>query len=281
MPYPEGLDTIAKAVGEVDPSIGEFVRMMDKQRWVEGSEGDAKRPGAYCTMFAKTRSPRVYLSAYNGSLAVRAPCSRRPPSRRVAGHRTVALLFRIPFLAEPFLAHPPSKLLSAARLHAGARAGTRLPQLGHEGHGSGGVVVPDEPGGDRLNRACQRSRMHEGFGERTSCCDISWWRRLVSDARSSDSPCLARSSSRRHVASRLPSRSLASLVLICPRSHWRASLASAPPSRSLRRSLATRSPPRRSPSRSRLNSDGTTLCVTSCGHLPPPRAVRVGAQAPL
>ena len=71
MPYPEGLSTVAKAVGDVDASIGEFVRMMDKRRWIEGSEGDAKRPGAYCTMFSKSRAPRVYLSAYNGSLAVR------------------------------------------------------------------------------------------------------------------------------------------------------------------------------------------------------------------
>lgn len=71
MPYPEGLDTVAQAVGDVDGSIGEFVRMMAKRRWIEGSEGDAKRPGAYCTMFSKSRAPRVYLSAYNGSLGVR------------------------------------------------------------------------------------------------------------------------------------------------------------------------------------------------------------------
>lgn len=70
---------MAKAVGDVDASIGEFVRMMDKRRWIEGSEGDAKRPGAYCTMFSKSRAPRVYLSAYNGSLAVRPLILCLPP----------------------------------------------------------------------------------------------------------------------------------------------------------------------------------------------------------
>ena len=35
--------------------------------WRQGREGDKKAPGAYCTAFAKSRNPRVYLSAYSGS----------------------------------------------------------------------------------------------------------------------------------------------------------------------------------------------------------------------
>ena len=69
MAYPQGLETVASAVGDVHPSIGEFVKMMSHNGWIEAAEGNAKRPGAYCTMFAKSRAPRVYLSAYNGSLA--------------------------------------------------------------------------------------------------------------------------------------------------------------------------------------------------------------------
>jgi oligoendopeptidase F len=41
--------------------------MMSSKQWIEGRDGDTKAPGAYCTSFAKSRSPRVYLSAYTGS----------------------------------------------------------------------------------------------------------------------------------------------------------------------------------------------------------------------
>ena len=41
--------------------------MMADKKWIEGREGDKKAPGAYCTGFAKSRNPRVYLSAYSGS----------------------------------------------------------------------------------------------------------------------------------------------------------------------------------------------------------------------
>lgn len=50
----------------MDPEAGAFVRMMRERGWIEASRGDAKKPGAYCTGFAKSRTPRVYLSEYNG-----------------------------------------------------------------------------------------------------------------------------------------------------------------------------------------------------------------------
>ena len=65
--FPEAVSLIQDAVSCVDPSVGDFVKMMSDKQWVEGREGDKKAPGAYCTGFAKSRNPRVYLSAYTGS----------------------------------------------------------------------------------------------------------------------------------------------------------------------------------------------------------------------
>jgi oligoendopeptidase F len=67
MPFDAAVDTIANAYAEVDPSMGDFVRMMVANRWVEGTQGDNKRPGAYCTGFAKSRTPRVYMTYSGGS----------------------------------------------------------------------------------------------------------------------------------------------------------------------------------------------------------------------
>lgn len=64
--FEEGIEVIANAVGAVDPKAGEFVQMMKEKGWIEATRGDAKRPGAYCTGFEKSRNPRVYLSEYNG-----------------------------------------------------------------------------------------------------------------------------------------------------------------------------------------------------------------------
>ncbi|MDE0191659.1 MAG: M3 family oligoendopeptidase [Gammaproteobacteria bacterium] len=65
--YGEALDLIARAYGEVDPSMGNFVRMMAERNWIEGTVGPHKRPGAYCTGFLKSRTPRVYMTYTGGS----------------------------------------------------------------------------------------------------------------------------------------------------------------------------------------------------------------------
>lgn len=57
--------TLVLDVGEED-----FVKMMRDEKWIETSRGDTKRPGAYCTGFSKSRTPRVYLSDYNGGSAL-------------------------------------------------------------------------------------------------------------------------------------------------------------------------------------------------------------------
>jgi len=67
MPYQDGINLIKDSVNTVDTSVGEFVKMMSDKKWIEGREGDTKRPGAYCSGFTKSRNPRVYLSAYTGS----------------------------------------------------------------------------------------------------------------------------------------------------------------------------------------------------------------------
>ncbi|MCY3886021.1 MAG: M3 family oligoendopeptidase [Gammaproteobacteria bacterium] len=67
IPFDEGLDIVANAYGQVDASMGEFVRMMADNQWIEGTVGSNKRPGAYCTSFAKSRTPRVYMT-YSGSM---------------------------------------------------------------------------------------------------------------------------------------------------------------------------------------------------------------------
>jgi oligoendopeptidase F len=63
--FDAALDTIAEAYAKVDGEMGAFVRMMASERWIECTVGDSKRPGAYCTGFARSRTPRVYMT-YNG-----------------------------------------------------------------------------------------------------------------------------------------------------------------------------------------------------------------------
>lgn len=67
-PFEVGLNIVADAYGEVDSSMGSFVRMMAANKWIEGTIGARKRPGAYCTSFQKSKSPRVYMT-YSGSMS--------------------------------------------------------------------------------------------------------------------------------------------------------------------------------------------------------------------
>ncbi len=67
IPFDRAIEIIADAYAKVDPSLGEFVHMMVENRWVEGTVGDGKRPGAYCTGFRKSRTPRVYMTYTGGA----------------------------------------------------------------------------------------------------------------------------------------------------------------------------------------------------------------------
>ena len=66
LPYAEAVALIADAYGQVEPQMGDFVRTMAAKRWIEGTVGPRKRPGAYCTEFLRSRTPRVYMT-YAGS----------------------------------------------------------------------------------------------------------------------------------------------------------------------------------------------------------------------
>lgn len=66
IPFAEAIELIANAFGEVDASMAGFVTMMVDKRWIEGTVGPRKAPGAYCTGFAKSRTPRVYMTYTGG-----------------------------------------------------------------------------------------------------------------------------------------------------------------------------------------------------------------------
>lgn len=64
--FAQAISLIKEALGSVDSSMADFVEMMVKNHWIEGSVADNKRPGAYCTGFLKSRTPRVYMCYAGG-----------------------------------------------------------------------------------------------------------------------------------------------------------------------------------------------------------------------
>jgi len=66
VPFDDAMALIAEAYGSVNSEMSDFVRMMQRNRWIEGSVSSRKRPGAYCTGFQKSRTSRVYMT-YQGA----------------------------------------------------------------------------------------------------------------------------------------------------------------------------------------------------------------------
>jgi len=64
--FAAAIELIADAYAGVNGAMGDFVRMMRDNAWIEGTVSSRKRPGAYCTGFEKSRTPRVYMT-YQGS----------------------------------------------------------------------------------------------------------------------------------------------------------------------------------------------------------------------
>lgn len=64
--FEEGANLISKSFCEVSSDMGDFVKMMVKNQWIEGRVLPNKGTGAYCTGFAKSLEPRVYMT-YMGS----------------------------------------------------------------------------------------------------------------------------------------------------------------------------------------------------------------------
>jgi len=65
--FDDAISIIARAYAAIHPDMGAFVHMMAEKRWIEATVGPHKRPGAYCTQFAKSRTPRVYMT-YTGGM---------------------------------------------------------------------------------------------------------------------------------------------------------------------------------------------------------------------
>ncbi|HTL13208.1 MAG TPA: M3 family oligoendopeptidase [Bdellovibrionota bacterium] len=66
IPFAQAVETVASCGDEVDPELGAFVRMAAEKQWIEGRVLPNKLPGAYCSKFIKSRTPRVYLT-YQGT----------------------------------------------------------------------------------------------------------------------------------------------------------------------------------------------------------------------
>ena len=65
--FADAIDIIADAYSAVDPEMGTFVRNMAASGAIEARLLPHKRQGGYCTMFVKSRSPRVFMT-YNGGM---------------------------------------------------------------------------------------------------------------------------------------------------------------------------------------------------------------------
>ncbi|KAJ8908814.1 hypothetical protein NDN08_005518 [Rhodosorus marinus] len=67
--FEEAVQLIKESVGSIDQEMGDFVQLMADNGWIEARKASQKVPGAYQTEFSKSRTPRVYLSDYNGGAA--------------------------------------------------------------------------------------------------------------------------------------------------------------------------------------------------------------------
>jgi oligoendopeptidase F len=65
--FDEGFEMIRESFLRVDPEFGAFCDMMRSKNWIEARVLPNKRNGAFCTGFAKSRTPRVFQT-YLGSL---------------------------------------------------------------------------------------------------------------------------------------------------------------------------------------------------------------------
>ena len=58
----DGIKWIEETLLKWDPRGKEFLDEMVKNRWIEARAGDHRMAGAYCTGFARSRTPRVYMT---------------------------------------------------------------------------------------------------------------------------------------------------------------------------------------------------------------------------
>lgn len=65
--FSDAIDMIEKCFTETNTKMGEFVRFAYNKNWIEGSHAPKKRAGGYCTKFAKSKEPRIFMT-YDGSM---------------------------------------------------------------------------------------------------------------------------------------------------------------------------------------------------------------------
>ncbi|MGF1687475.1 M3 family oligoendopeptidase [Photobacterium japonica] len=66
--FDEGIAIIREAFAGVDQEMAEFVDLMVKNQWIDAAPQPNKRLGAYCTKFASSRTPLVFMT-WGGSMS--------------------------------------------------------------------------------------------------------------------------------------------------------------------------------------------------------------------
>ncbi|MEH0761133.1 M3 family oligoendopeptidase [Vibrio sp. 16] len=61
-PFDEAIDIIRSAFATVDNEMAEFVTLMVKNGWIDAAPSENRRLGAYCTKFAATRTPLIFMT---------------------------------------------------------------------------------------------------------------------------------------------------------------------------------------------------------------------------
>jgi oligoendopeptidase F len=61
-PFDEAIEIIRSAFATVNPEMAEFVTTMVNNGWIDAAPSDNRRLGAYCTKFAATRTPLVFMT---------------------------------------------------------------------------------------------------------------------------------------------------------------------------------------------------------------------------
>ncbi|WP_060981861.1 M3 family oligoendopeptidase [Vibrio splendidus] len=64
--FDEAIEVIKTAFAEVNPEMADFVALMVESGWIDAAPAANKRLGAYCTKFAATRTPLVFMT-WSGS----------------------------------------------------------------------------------------------------------------------------------------------------------------------------------------------------------------------
>lgn len=65
--FPEAMNIVIEAFGEFDSEMAEFAKMMMDKKWIDSTPTPRRKTGAYCTSFAKTSEPRVFLT-FDGNM---------------------------------------------------------------------------------------------------------------------------------------------------------------------------------------------------------------------